>query len=75
MILTGVNGRTLRKTCPSATLPVTNPTWTDPGDETPETNRLSHSTEKYYLQEVLGINYDNCFSLYTLIYVLREVKR
>jgi hypothetical protein len=31
MILTGVNRRTLRKTCPSATLSTTNPTWTDMG--------------------------------------------
>jgi hypothetical protein len=31
MILTGENQRTRRKTCPSATLSTTNPTWTDPG--------------------------------------------
>jgi hypothetical protein len=30
MISTGENQRTLRKTCPSATLPTKNPTWTDP---------------------------------------------
>jgi hypothetical protein len=36
------------KTCPSATLSTTNPTWTDPGKNPglcggrPETNRLSH---------------------------------
>jgi hypothetical protein len=41
---------TRKKTCPSATLSTTNPTWTDPGSnpglrsERPETNRLSHGT-------------------------------
>jgi hypothetical protein len=41
---------TRRKTCPSATLSTTNPTWTDPGSnsglrgERPATNRLSHGT-------------------------------
>jgi hypothetical protein len=30
MILTGKNRRTRRKTCPSATLSTTNPTWIDP---------------------------------------------
>jgi hypothetical protein len=39
-----------RKTCPSATLSTTNPTWIDPGanpglhGERPATNRLSHGT-------------------------------
>jgi len=48
MILTGVKGRTRRKTCRSATLSTTNPTWTDPAvnpclrGERPATNRLSH---------------------------------
>jgi hypothetical protein len=38
------------KTCPSATLTTTNPTWTDPGSNLglcggrPATNRLSHGT-------------------------------
>jgi hypothetical protein len=31
MILTGENRRTRRKTCPSVTLSITNPTRTDPG--------------------------------------------
>jgi hypothetical protein len=31
MILKGENRRTLAKTCPSATLSIQNPTWTDPG--------------------------------------------
>jgi hypothetical protein len=40
------------KTCPSATLSTTNPTWTDPGSnpglcsERPATNRLSHEKRK-----------------------------
>jgi hypothetical protein len=46
MKLTGENRNTGRKTCPSATLSTTNPTWTDPGlrGERPATNRLSHGT-------------------------------
>jgi hypothetical protein len=50
MILTGENRRTRRKTCPSATLSTTNPTWIDPGanpglrGERPATNDLSHGT-------------------------------
>jgi hypothetical protein len=50
MILTGENRRTRRKTCPSATLSTTNPTWTDLGanpglrGEGPVTNDLSHGT-------------------------------
>jgi hypothetical protein len=50
MKLTGENRTTRRKTCPSATLSTTNPTWTDPGSnpglrgEKPATNRLSHGT-------------------------------
>jgi hypothetical protein len=48
MILTRENQRTLRRTCPSATLSTTNPTWTDLGinlglhDERLATNHLSH---------------------------------
>jgi hypothetical protein len=44
--LTGVNSRTRRKTCPSATLSTTNPTWIDPDlrGEKPATNNLSHGT-------------------------------
>jgi hypothetical protein len=50
MILTGENHRTRRKTCPSATLSTTNPTWIDPGvnpglrGERPATDDLSHGT-------------------------------
>jgi hypothetical protein len=49
-ILTGENRRTRRKTCPSATLSTTNPTWIDPGanpglrGERPATDDLSHGT-------------------------------
>jgi hypothetical protein len=50
MKLTGENRSTRGKTCPSATLSTTNPTWTDPGSKPdlrggrPATNRLSHGT-------------------------------
>jgi hypothetical protein len=50
MKLTGENRSTRGKTCPSATLSTTNPTWTDPGSNPgvrvgrPATNRLSHGT-------------------------------
>ena len=50
MKLTGENRSTRGKTCPSATLSTTNPTWTRPGlnpglrGERPATNRLSHGT-------------------------------
>jgi hypothetical protein len=53
MELTGQNRSTREKTCRSATLSTTNPTWTDPGSntslrgETPATNRLSHGTALY----------------------------
>jgi hypothetical protein len=52
MILRGENRRTRRKTCPSATLSTTKPTWIDPGAnpglrvERPATNDLSHDTAK-----------------------------
>jgi hypothetical protein len=50
MILTGENRSTRGKTCPSATLSTTNPTYTDPGSNPglrggrPAANRLSHGT-------------------------------
>jgi hypothetical protein len=50
MKLTWENRNTGGKTCPSATLSTTNPTWTDPGSnpgirsERPTTDRLSHGT-------------------------------
>jgi hypothetical protein len=51
MKLTWENRSTRGKTCPSATLSATNPTWTDPGSnpglrgERPATNRLSQYPE------------------------------
>jgi hypothetical protein len=53
MILTGENRGTRRKTCPSATLSTTNPTWIDLGanpglrGERPATNDLSHGTANF----------------------------
>jgi hypothetical protein len=50
MKLTGEDRRTWGKTCPSATLSTTNPTWTDPGSNPGlrsgrlAANRLSHGT-------------------------------
>jgi hypothetical protein len=50
MILTGETRRTRRKTCPSAALSTTNPSWIDPGPnpgfscECPATNDLSYGT-------------------------------
>jgi hypothetical protein len=50
MKLTGENRSTRGKTCPSATLSTTHPTWTDLGSnaglrgERLATNRLSHGT-------------------------------
>jgi hypothetical protein len=50
MILTGENRKTLRKTCPGATLSTTKPTWIDQGanpvlrGERLATTRLSHGT-------------------------------
>ena len=60
MKLTGENRHTRRKTCPSATLSTTNPTWTDPGsnlglrDERPATYRLSHGTAFLTELNVIG---------------------
>jgi hypothetical protein len=51
------NRRTRRKTCPSATLSTTNPTWIDPGanpslsGERPVTTDLSHGTAFKGLKE------------------------
>jgi hypothetical protein len=50
MKLTGENRSIRGKTCPSATLSTTNPTWTDPASNPglrggrPAANRLSHGT-------------------------------
>jgi hypothetical protein len=48
MTLTGEEWSTLRKTCPSAALSTTNPTWTDLG-ERPATNRPTHGPYFLYL--------------------------
>jgi hypothetical protein len=55
MKLTGENRSTRGKTCPSATLSATNPTWTDPGSnpglrgERPATNGLSRGTAYMFI--------------------------
>jgi hypothetical protein len=49
MKLTRENRSTRRKTCPSATLSTTNPTWTDPGSN--PGLRLSHGTDLRTLVE------------------------
>jgi hypothetical protein len=60
MKLTGENRSTRGKTCPSATLSTTNPTWTDPESnpglrgERPATNRLSHGTAHRVWLHVTG---------------------
>jgi hypothetical protein len=65
MNLTGENRSTLRKTCPSATLSTTNPTWTDPGSnpglcgERSETNRLSHGTANYFPKYYISFSLSN----------------
>jgi hypothetical protein len=54
MKLIGENRSPRRKTCPSAILSTTNPTWTDLGSnpglrgERPATNHLSHGTARFY---------------------------
>jgi hypothetical protein len=56
MKLTGENRSTLRKTCPTATLSTTNPTWTDPGSnpglrcERPATNRQRRGTASFEIE-------------------------
>jgi hypothetical protein len=53
MKLTWENRSSRRKTCLSATLSTTNPTWTDPGSNPglrggrPTTNRLNHGSAKF----------------------------
>jgi hypothetical protein len=65
MKMTGENRSIRGKTCPSATLSTTNPTWTDPGsnpglrDEIPATNRLSHGAALFAGVKVQSsISYD-----------------
>jgi hypothetical protein len=60
MKFTGEDRSIRGKTCPSATLSTTNPTWTEPGSnpdlrgERPATNRLSHA------QPTLGVTSYGC---------------
>jgi hypothetical protein len=57
MKLTGENRSNQGKTCPSATVSTTNPTWTAPGSnpglrgERPSTNRLSNLLLSYCLKK------------------------
>jgi hypothetical protein len=68
MKLTGENRRTRGKTRPSATLSITNTTWTDPGSNPglrggrPAVNRLSHGTATF---KVLTSNTSTVSPLYT----------
>jgi hypothetical protein len=61
MKLTGESRSTRGKTCLSATLSTTNPTWTDPGSnpglrgERPANNSLSHGTA--YFMDYVAIIY------------------
>ena len=60
MKLTGANRSTLGKTCPSANLFTTNPTWTNPGSkpglrgEQRATNLLSHGTASVTFYHHIG---------------------
>jgi hypothetical protein len=71
MILTGENRRTRRKTCTSATLSITNPTYTALGankglrDEKPATNYLRYDTTLS--------PYDTCPPLSGLVLLTVEV--
>jgi hypothetical protein len=62
MKLTGESPSTRGKTCPSATLSTTNPTWTESGSnpglrgERPATNHLSHGTALYVCYCLLLLN-------------------
>jgi hypothetical protein len=51
MILTRENQRTQRKTCPSVTLSITNPTCADPGfhSKRPVPNCMSHGTALHFM--------------------------
>jgi hypothetical protein len=71
MKLTEESRSTRGKTCPTAALSTTNPTWTDPGSNPdlrggrPAANRLSHGTaiyRGYFLH-----NMDPFFLSYTLL--------
>jgi hypothetical protein len=67
MKLTGKNRSSGRKTCPSATLSTTNPTWTKPGSnpglrgERPATNRLSYEVILHGFS-IPALDADNCLA-------------
>jgi hypothetical protein len=73
MKLIGENRSTLRKTCPTATLSTTNPTWTDSGSnpglrgERPATNGLSHGT-------AVSVTF-SCRRIYFQVYLLSSAVR
>jgi hypothetical protein len=69
MVLTGANRSTRKITCPSATLSITNPTYTDPvtnpglHGESPETNHLSYTMASMYtLQQYAKFSSNNISS-------------
>jgi hypothetical protein len=72
MKLTGENRNTWGKTCPSATLSTTNPTWTDLGSnsalrgERPATNRLSHGTAHHNISNVMSLTQENRVDLHSV---------
>jgi hypothetical protein len=66
-----------KKTCPSATLSSTNPTWTDPGlnlglrGERPATKRLNHGTAmRSYLTHASFISSHSIKVIFMLLHVL-----
>jgi hypothetical protein len=78
MKLTGEDRNTRGKTCPSVTLPTTNPTCTDPGSNTglgagrPAANRVSHGTTLIISYTKENIVYEYFFPI--LIFVINHLK-
>jgi hypothetical protein len=76
--LTGENRRTRRKTCPSATLSTTNPTWIDPGanpalrGERPAINDLSHGMAQVWLLMWSGLRLCTISALATVFFLLHD---
>jgi hypothetical protein len=79
MIFTGENQRTRRKTCPSATLSTTNPTWTDPRvnldlhSERPANDGLRHGTASSNIKIMsnrLSISSTDC-----LVKIIRDLMK
>jgi hypothetical protein len=83
MIFTGQNRRTRRKTCPSATLSTTNPTWIDLGTnpglrgDRPVTDDLSHGTAPMIVLPYRVLVYADdrmlCRRLFVYFYYSREM--